>query len=106
MNRNNKKVTTFTTQVCITWQPHSGISRKLYIYADRLKVKLHYPTNFCILSFRFFPARQVLEIIFNEYSRNTDNALFEWLGKRPQGVLRNQSTRGFFGFEYSFENCF
>jgi hypothetical protein len=28
------------------------------------------------------------------------------LGKRPQGILRNQSTRGFFGFEFSFENCF
>jgi hypothetical protein len=24
------------------------------------------------------------------------------LGKRPQGVLRNQSTRGFFDFEFSF----
>jgi hypothetical protein len=28
------------------------------------------------------------------------------LGKRPQGILRNQSTRGFFGFEFSFQNCF
>jgi hypothetical protein len=24
------------------------------------------------------------------------------LGKRPQGILRNQSTRGFFGFESGF----
>jgi hypothetical protein len=28
------------------------------------------------------------------------------LGKRPQGILRNQSTRDFFGFEFSFQNCF
>jgi hypothetical protein len=28
------------------------------------------------------------------------------LGKRPQGITRNQSTRGFFGFESSFQNCF
>jgi hypothetical protein len=28
------------------------------------------------------------------------------LGKRPQSILRNQSTLGFFGFENSFQNCF
>jgi hypothetical protein len=28
------------------------------------------------------------------------------LEKRQQGILRNQSTRGFFGFESSFQNCF
>jgi hypothetical protein len=28
------------------------------------------------------------------------------LGKRAQGILRNQSTRGFFGFEFSFQNFF
>jgi hypothetical protein len=28
------------------------------------------------------------------------------LGKRPQGVLRNQSARGFFGFKSSFQTCF
>jgi hypothetical protein len=28
------------------------------------------------------------------------------LGKRSQGILRNQSTRGFFGFESSFQNCY
>jgi hypothetical protein len=27
------------------------------------------------------------------------------LAKRPQGILRNQSTRGFFGFESSFQIC-
>jgi hypothetical protein len=34
--------------------------------------------------FRFFPARQVHEIIFNEYLRNTENALIKWLRKRDQ----------------------
>jgi hypothetical protein len=33
------------------------------------------------LFLRFLPTRQVPEIILNEYSRNTANALFEWLGK-------------------------
>jgi hypothetical protein len=28
------------------------------------------------------------------------------LGKRPEGILRNQSTRGFFGFESSFPKSF
>jgi hypothetical protein len=28
------------------------------------------------------------------------------LGKIPQGILRQQNTRGFFGFESSFQNCF
>jgi hypothetical protein len=28
------------------------------------------------------------------------------LGKRPQAILQNQSIRGFFGFESSFQNCF
>jgi hypothetical protein len=27
------------------------------------------------------------------------------LKKIPQGILRNQSTCGFFGFEFSFQNC-
>jgi hypothetical protein len=27
-------------------------------------------------------------------------------GKRPQGILRKQSTSDFFGFESSFQNCF
>jgi hypothetical protein len=31
---------------------------------------------------------------------------FSGLEKRPQGILRNQSTRGFFGFESNFQNCF
>jgi hypothetical protein len=31
--------------------------------------------------FRFFPARQVSEIILNESSKNTENALIEWLRK-------------------------
>jgi hypothetical protein len=48
--------------------------------------------------FRLFPARQVPEIILNEYSRNTKNALLSGLEKRAQGILRNQSTRGFFGW--------
>jgi hypothetical protein len=39
------------------------------------------------------------------HSRNTENNLFG-LGKRSQGILRNQSTRGFFGFEFNFQNCF
>jgi hypothetical protein len=26
--------------------------------------------------------------------------------KMPLGILRNQSTRGFLGFESSFQNCF
>jgi hypothetical protein len=34
---------------------------------------------------RFFPARQALEKILNEYSRNTENALFELLEK--EGIL-------------------
>jgi hypothetical protein len=28
------------------------------------------------------------------------------MGKRQQGILRNQSTRGFFGYESSSQNCF
>jgi hypothetical protein len=28
------------------------------------------------------------------------------LGKRQQSILRNQSARGFFDFESSFQNCF
>jgi hypothetical protein len=28
------------------------------------------------------------------------------LGKRPQGILRNQSIRGLFGFQSNFQNCF
>jgi hypothetical protein len=28
------------------------------------------------------------------------------LGKIPQGILQNQSIRGFFGFESTFQNCF
>jgi hypothetical protein len=28
------------------------------------------------------------------------------LGKRPQGILQNQSTHGFFDFESSTQNCF
>jgi hypothetical protein len=28
------------------------------------------------------------------------------LEKRPQGILQNQSIRGFFGFESGFQNCF
>jgi hypothetical protein len=28
------------------------------------------------------------------------------LGKRQQGILQNQSIRGFFGFNSSFQNCF
>jgi hypothetical protein len=37
--------------------------------------------------FRFFPARQVSEIILNEYSRNTENALSKWLGKETTRYL-------------------
>jgi imidazoleglycerol phosphate synthase glutamine amidotransferase subunit HisH len=44
--------------------------------------------------FRFFPARQVPEIILNEYSRNTENALFEWLEK--------ETTRYFVKSKYTW----
>jgi hypothetical protein len=47
-----------------------------------------------------------LEIILNSYSRNTENAHFEWLGKQTTRYFRNQSTRGSFGFESCFQNCF
>jgi hypothetical protein len=54
----------------------------------------------------FFPAREVPEIICNESSRNTENSIFEGgLGKKPQGILRNQSISGFFGIEFSFQKC-
>jgi hypothetical protein len=43
------------------------------------------------------------EIILNEYSKNTENALFEWLGKETTSYFT--STDGFFGFKCSFENC-
>jgi hypothetical protein len=35
---------------------------------------------------RFFPARQVLEINLKEYSRDSENVLFKWLGK-SNGLL-------------------
>jgi hypothetical protein len=39
--------------------------------------------------FRFFPARQEPEIILNESSKKkTENTLFEWRQKRPQGIFR------------------
>jgi hypothetical protein len=38
---------------------------------------------------KIFSARQVLEIILNEYSRNTGNAFFELLGKETTRYLRN-----------------
>jgi hypothetical protein len=47
--------------------------------------------------FKFFPARQVPEIILNEY---------EILKMRPQAILRNQSTCDFFGFKSSFQTFF
>jgi hypothetical protein len=28
------------------------------------------------------------------------------LGKRPQGILQNQSIRGFFSFDFTFQNFF
>jgi hypothetical protein len=28
------------------------------------------------------------------------------LGNTPQSIFRNQSIRGFFGFKFSFQNCF
>jgi hypothetical protein len=34
-------------------------------------------------------SQHVTDIILNEYSRNTENALFEWLGKDIL-ILRNQ----------------
>jgi hypothetical protein len=37
--------------------------------------------NFGALSPRFFSGRQVPEIIRNESSKNTENALIEWLRK-------------------------
>jgi hypothetical protein len=53
--------------------------------------------------FRFFPARQAPEIILNEYSNNTENALFKWLGKE---TTRYFTKSKFFGFKSSFHNCF
>jgi hypothetical protein len=38
--------------------------------------------------FIFFPAHQVPEIILNECSKNTENALIEWFEKKPQDNLR------------------
>jgi hypothetical protein len=57
--------------------------------------------NFGALSPNLFLG-QVPEIIL----RNTEIALFEWLGKRPQGILLNQSKRGFFGFSIVFKTVF
>jgi hypothetical protein len=47
------------------------------------------------------------EIMIIESSKNTENALIEWLRKKyPVVFLRKQYIRGFFGFEFSFPNCF
>jgi hypothetical protein len=66
--------------------------------------------------FRFFSARQVPEIL-NESSMNIPETLkmpsLSDLGKRPQGVLKNQSTRSLLvGLKYvklemsgSFQVC-
>jgi hypothetical protein len=53
---------------------------------------------------RFFPARQVFEII-NEFSKNTENTLIE-LERDHKVFYENQSIRGFFGIQFSFQNCF
>jgi hypothetical protein len=49
----------------------------------------------------FFPARQVSEIILNIPEKMKMPTL-SGLGKRPQGILLDQSTRGFFDFGPSF----
>jgi hypothetical protein len=62
-----------------------------------------YSTNFCVLKkindsclimvrwvricFWFFSVRQVAQIILNESSKSTENALFEWLGKETTRVI-------------------
>jgi hypothetical protein len=56
--------------------------------------------------FRFFPARQDPETILMSIPETLKTPFWSGLGKRHKGMLRNQSTRGFFGFESSFQNCF
>jgi hypothetical protein len=48
--------------------------------------------------FKFFPARQVPEIIFNEYSRNTKNAPFELLEKDPTRYFTKSNYTWFLWF--------
>jgi hypothetical protein len=43
---------------------------------------------------RFFPARQVPEIILNKYYRNTENALFEGLGKEATRYRGGLGSKG------------
>jgi hypothetical protein len=50
----------------------------------------------------FFPARQVSEIIPNESSKSTKNALKRYNKEFP----KIQSIRGFFGNKCSFQNWF
>jgi hypothetical protein len=40
-----------------------------------------------LLSLRFFPARQIFEIILNESSKNTEKAQIEWLRKATKGFF-------------------
>jgi hypothetical protein len=55
----------------------------------------------------FFAARQVHDKILNESSKNTENALNEWLRKETTRCFsENQSIRDFFGSESCFQNCF
>jgi hypothetical protein len=56
--------------------------------------------------FKIFSAREVSELILNASSKNTENTLIEWLRKKANVIYENQSMRGFFGFESSFQNCF
>jgi hypothetical protein len=72
-----------------------------------LKKNQRFLLNLGALSLSLFLdfSQHVTDIILNEYSRNTENALLEWLGKEIL-ILRNQNTRGFFSFEFSFRNYF
>jgi hypothetical protein len=47
---------------------------------------------------KFFPARQVTDIILNEYSRNTENALVEWLGKETTSYFTKSKNTWFLWF--------
>jgi hypothetical protein len=52
--------------------------------------------NFGALSpnlFLDFLARQAPEIILNEYSRNTENALFKWLWKETESFIFSNTQK-------------
>jgi hypothetical protein len=50
--------------------------------------------------FRFFPARQVPKIILNKYYRNTENALFEGLGRETKRYRGGLGSKGFCDIPY------